>query len=155
MNKYEKLNCLLELCKEFGWKPNDYLYTRNHNIRRDLSGRCVIASKMICQNNEHISIMESEYGVWDFSENENNIEVYISYDANIGKISFPFIHHTISLNENVGFIAVFWPINISYVYNKETFESILQQCEENFAQMSKHIKDFQMKVREKNLKKDF
>lgn len=157
MNKYEKLNCLLELCKDFGWKPNDYLYTRNHTIRRKLEGNWVLAQKFLCKDEPYIYIKEYDSGVFDFSDNPDvdEYEVYIRFDSNMGTLYFPIVNHTISLNDCVGFSAANWKTNISYIHNKESFESILQQCEENFAQMNKYIKEYQMKVREKNLKKDF
>ena len=157
MNKYEKLNCFLELCKDFGWKPNDYLYTRNHNIRRDLEGKCVLAKKFLCKDEPYIFIKEYDTGVFDFTDNpdDDEYEVYIRFDSDTGTLYFPLVHHTISLNDSVGFSAVYWKTNISYNHNKESFERIIQQCEEHFAQMNKYIKEYQMKVREKNLKKDF
>ena len=157
MKKYEKLKCFLEVCKDFGWKPNEYLYTRNHNLRRDWNGKYVLAKKFLCKDEPYINITESDTGVYDWSDNgkDDEFEIYLKYNTETNCLSFPLILHTLTVEDNVCFNAMFFNWNLSYIPNKETFENILRQCEEHIAQFSKHIKDYQMKVREQKMKKDF
>ena len=164
MRREEKLELILKILGNNGWKfpqeDKDKLYTSQGKIRQHLNGNYVIGRKTVLKDNTYIFI-ECDDSV------EYDVDCCVEYDvdcwkANItfyangsGYLVIPIFYHTITDKRQINLACRDYYVDLSHYNTEEELADVIAQCEEKINQVKFKIKEYESKIREEKMKKDF
>lgn len=160
MRREEKIELILKNLGNNGWKLSDEdrekLYNRKGKIKSHLDGYYTIGNKIILKNKDYIYIDNDES--LDYDYDGNCWEANINLNANGScYLVIPIIYHTITVQRRnkINFACRDYCVNLSFINTEEEIADIIAQCEEKINQVKLMVKEYEAKIKEQKVKKDF
>ena len=145
---YGALNSGPDLSQE----DKDKLYTQQGKIRPHLNGNYVIGRKTVLKDNTYIFIECDDSVEYDVDCWKANITFYANGS---GYLIIPIFYHTITDKHQINFACRDYYVDLSHYNTEEELADIIAQCEEKINQVKFKIKEYESKIREEKMKKDF
>lgn len=158
MRREEKIELILKHLGNNGWKFSDEdrekLYNRKGKINSHLDGHYVIGNKIILKDKDYIYIDNDESIDYDGNCWEANITLYANGS---GFLVIPILYHTITEKKRnkINFASRDYYVDLSYINTEEEIADVIAQCEEKINQVKFKVKEYESKIREQKMKKDF
>ena len=156
----EKIELILKNLGNNGWKLSDEdrekLYNRKGKIKSHLDGYYTIGNKIILKNKDYIQIDNDESNVCDYDG--NCWEANINLNANgSGYLIIPIIYHiiTVQRRNKINFACRDYCVDLSFINTEEEIADVIAQCEEKINQVKLIVKEYEAKIKEQKMKKDF
>ena len=86
---------------------------------------------------------------------DNWKSVITLYPRGYGHLIIPILYHTITEKKKINFACNVYNVDLTNINTEEEIADIISQCEEKIAEVQFKIKDFETKIREQKMKKDF
>lgn len=144
-----------------GWKfseeDREKLYNRKGKIDSHLSGHYDLGNKVILKDKDYIYI-DTDYSDDSVDYNVNCWEAKITLYANgSGYLVIPILYHTITekRRNKINFASRDYYVDLSYINTEEEIADVIAQCEEKINQVRFIVKEYESKIREQKMKKDF
>lgn len=157
MRKEEKIELILKHLGNNGWKipqeDRDKLYNRTGKIKSNLFGGYDIGYKTICKVKDYIWF-EGDDSVIDI-EGENWQATISLYASGYGFIIIPIFYHTITEKNVINFACNDFNVDLTTINTEEEIADVIAQCEEKINQLQFKVKEYESKIREQKMKKDF
>ena len=157
MRREEKIELILKHLGKNGWKisqeEKDKLYNRKGKINYRLLGSYDIGYKTICKDKDYIFIDGDE----DFItvEGDNWKSIITLYSSGYCYLIIPILYHTITEKNQINFACNDYNVDLTHINTEEEIADIIAQCEEKINQVKFKIKEYESKIREQKMKKDF
>lgn len=158
MRREEKIELILKILGNYGWKitteQRDKICTRQGKVSPHLNGTYIIGSKIILKDKDYIYIDADD----SIDYNGDYWEAKISLFANgSGHLVIPILYHTITEKKRnkVNFDCREFFVDLSYINSEEEIADVIAQCEEKINQVKLKVKEYEAKIREQKMKKDF
>jgi hypothetical protein len=158
MRREEKIELILKILGNNGWKisqeERDKLYNRKGKINSHLLGSYDIGKKTICKDKDYIFIDGDE----DFISIEGDYwkAVITLYPSGCGYyIIIPILYHTITEKNKINFACNDYNVDLTHINTEEEIADVIAQCEEKINQVKFKVKEYEAKIREQKMKKDF
>lgn len=158
MRREEKIELILKILGNNGWKitpeQRDKICTRQGKVSQHLNGTYIIGNKVILKDKDYIYIDADD----SIDYNGDYWEAKISLFANgSGHLVIPIIFHTITEKKRnkLNFDCREYFVDLSYISTEEEIADIIAQCEEKINQVKFKVKEYESKIREQKMKKDF
>lgn len=157
MRKEEKIEVFLKHLGLNGWKIDqedvDRLRSKSGKIRRDLSGHYDLGKKIVCKENDYIWF----YGDDSYIdvEDENWITTITLYASGSGYLILPLLYHSTTEKDKINFDCRDYYVDLTHYNTEEEIANVIAQYEEKIAQVKFKLKEFEAKIREQKMKKDF
>lgn len=158
MRREEKIELILKQLGNNGWvittDQRDKIYTRKGKISPHLNGNYVIGSKVILKDKDYIFIDSDDSLEYDVDCWNAHITLYANGS---GYLVIPILYHTITEKKRnkVNFACRDYYVDLSYINTEEEIADVIAQCEEKINQVKFKIKEYESKIREQKMKKDF
>ena len=156
MRREEKIELILKILGNNGWKfsqeDKDQLYTQQGKIRPHLNGNYVIGRKTVLKDNDYIFIECDDSVEYDVDCWKANITFYANGS---GYLIIPIFYHTITDKHQINFACRDYYVDLSHYNTEAELADIIAQCEEKINQVKFKIKEYESKIREDKMKKDF
>lgn len=161
MRREEKIELILKHLGINGWKfseeDREKLYNRKGKIDSHLSGHYDLGNKVILKDKDYIYI-DTDYSDDSVDYNVNCWEAKITLYANgSGYLVIPILYHTITekRRNKINFASRDYYVDLSYINTEEEIADVIAQCEEKINQVRFIVKEYESKIREQKMKKDF
>lgn len=156
MRREEKIELILKQLGNNGWvittEQRDKIYTRKGTISPHLNGNYVIGSKVILKDKDYIFIDSDDSLDYDVNCWTAHITLYANGS---GYLVIPILYHTITEKNKVNFACRDYYVDLSHINTEEEIADVIAQCEEKINQVKFKIKEYESKIREQKMKKDF
>lgn len=156
MRKVEKIELILKHLGKNGWKipqeDSEKLYNRKGKIDSHLRGHYNLGKKIILKDKDYIYIDTDDSIDYDGNCWEAKITLYANGS---GYLVIPILYHTITEKNKINFACNDYNVDLTHINTEEEIADIIAQCEEKIAQVRFKIKEYESKIREKKMKKDF
>lgn len=158
MRREEKIELILKILGNNGWKisqeDRDKLYNRKGKIDSHLSGTYIIGIKVILKDKDYIYIDADDSIDYDGNYWEAKITLYANGSGNL---IIPILYHTITekRRNKINFASRDYSVDLSYINTEEEIADVIAQCEEKINQVKFKVKEYESKIREQKMKKDF
>lgn len=160
MRREEKIEFILKHLRNNGWKLSDddrkKLYNRKGKIKSHLDGYYTIGKKIILKNKDYIYIDNDDS--LDYDYDGNCWVVNINLNANDScYLVIPIIYHTITVQSRnkINFACRDYCVDLSYINTEEEIADVIAQFEEKINQVKLMVKEYEAKIKEHKMKKDF
>lgn len=157
MRKVEKIELILKHLGKNGWKisqeDRNKLYNRKGKIYSNLSGTYDIGYKTICKAKDYIFI-DGDEDIIDI-EGDNWKSVITLYTSGYCYLIIPILYHTITEKNIINFACNDYNVDLTHINTEEEIADIIAQCEEKISNVQFKIKEYESKIREQKMKKDF
>lgn len=157
MRREEKIELILKVLGNNGWKlsqeDRDKLYNRKGKIDPHLSGHYDLGKKDICKDRDYIWV-DGDDSIIDV-EGDNWQIVTTLYASGSGYIILPILYHTITEKNKINFACNDYYVDLTNYNTEEEIADMIAQCEEKIAQVKFKVKEYESKIRERKMKKDF
>lgn len=79
------------------------------------------------------------------------------YANGSGYLVIPILYHTITekRRNKINFASRDYYVDLSYISTEEEIADVIAQCEEKINQVKLKVKEYEAKIREQKMKKDF
>lgn len=158
MRREEKIELILKILGNNGWKitteQSDKICTRQGKVSPHLNGTYIIGCKIILKDKDYIYIDADDSIDYD----GNCWEAKISLFANgSGHLVIPIIFHTITEKKRnkINFACRDYYVDLSNINTEEEIADVIAQCEEKINQVKFKVKEYEAKIREQKIQKDF
>ena len=158
MRREEKIELILKILGNNGWKitseQRDKICTRQRKVSPHLNGTYIIGSKIILKDKDYIYIDADD----SIDYNGDYWEAKISLFANgNGHLFIPILYHTITekRRNKINFASRDYSVDLSNINTEEEIADVIAQCEEKINQVKLKVKEYEAKIREQKMKKDF
>ena len=158
MRREEKIELILKHLGNNGWKipqeDREKLYNRKGKINSHLNGTFIIGNKIILKDKDYIYIDNDESIDYDGDNWQATVSLYASGS---GFLVIPILYHTITEKKRnkVNFASRDYYVDLSYINTEEEIADVIAQCEEKINQVKFKVKEYESKIREQKMKKDF
>lgn len=158
MRREEKIELILKQLGNNGWKitteQRDKIYTRKGTVSPHLSGHYDIGSKIVVKDKDYIYIDTDDSIDYDGSCWEAKITLYANGS---GYLVIPILYHTITekRRNKINFASRDYYVDLSYINTEEEIADVIAQCDEKINQVRFKVKEYEAKIREQKMKKDF
>lgn len=156
MRREEKIELILKHIGKNGWgisqEDKDKLYNRKGKIDSHLIGNYTLGNKIICKDKDYIYIDNDESIDYDGDCWTANINLYANGS---GYLIIPIPYHTITEKNKINFACRDYYVDLTHINTEEEIADVIAQCEEKIADVQFKIKDYESKIREQKMKKDF
>ena len=158
MRREEKIELILKILGNNGWKFSDddreKLYNSKGKINSHLNGTYIIGNKVILKDKDYIYIDADDSIDYDGDCWEAKISLFANGS---GHLVIPIIYHTITEKKRnkVNFDCREFFVDLSFINSEEEIADVIAQCEEKINQVKFKVKEYEAKIREQKMKKDF
>ncbi len=158
MRREEKIELILKHLGNNGWKitteQRDKIYTRKGTISPHLNGTFIIGSKIVLKDKDYIYIDNDDSIDYDGDNWEAKVTLYANGS---GYLVIPILYHTITEKKRnkINFASRDYYVDLSYINTEEEIADVIAQCEEKINQVKFKVKEYESKIREQKMKKDF
>ena len=158
MRREEKIELILKILWKNGWKLNqedkDKLYNRKGKINSHLNGTYIIGIKVILKDKDYIYIDCDDSIDYDGTYWTANITLYANGSGNL---VIPILYHTITEKKKnkINFGCTDYYVDLSCISTEEDIADVIAQCEEKINQVKLKVKEYEAKIREQKIQKDF
>lgn len=158
MRREEKIELILKHLGINGWKSSEEdkekLYNRKGKINSHLSGHYDLGNKVILKDKDYIYIDTDDSVDYDGNCWEAKITLYANGS---GYLVIPILYHTITekRRNKINFASRDYYVDLTHINTEEEIADVIAQCEEKIADVQFKIKDYESKIREQKMKKDF
>ena len=158
MRREEKIELILKHLGKNGWKitseQRDRLYNSKGKIKSNLSRyyRYIIGNKIICKDKDYIFIDGDDSIEYDRDCWTSTITLYAN---GCGDLILPILYHTMTGKKKIVFGCKTYYVDLTHINTEEEITDIIAQCEEKIANVRFKIKEYESKIREQKMKKDF
>lgn len=149
MRREEKIELILKHLKNNGWAITNKLYNRKGKIKSHLSGSYNLGEKKLCKGKDYIWFYTDD--TIDIEENDWQIKIIWDYND----LVLPILYHTITLKDKIYFSCRDYIVNLTHINTEEEIADVIAQCEEKINQVKFKVKEYEAKIREQKMKKDF
>lgn len=157
MRKEEKIELILKYLGKNGWKisqeDRDKLCNRKGKIKSNLSGCYEVGKKNICKGKDYIWF-EGDDSVIEL-EGDNWQTTITLYTCGYCCIDIPILYHTITEKNKINFACNDYNVDLTNFNTEEEIADVIVQCEEKISNVQFKIKEYESKIREQKMKKDF
>lgn len=158
MRREEKIELILKHLGINGWKiseeDREKLYNRKGKIDSHLSGHYDLGNKVILKDKDYIYIDTDDSVDYDGNCWEAKITLYANGS---GYLVIPILYHTITekRRNKINFASRDYYVDLSYINTEEEIADVIAQCDEKINQVRFIVKEYEAKIREQKMKKDF
>ena len=158
MRREEKIELILKILGNNGWKisqeDKDKLYNRKGKINSHLNGTYIIGIKVILKDKDYIYIDCDDSIDYDGTYWTANITLYANGSGNL---VIPILYHTITEKKKnkINFGCTDYYVDLSCISTEEDIADVIAQCEEKINQVKLKVKEYEAKIREQKIQKDF
>ena len=158
MRREEKIELILKILGNNGWtisqEDKDKLYNRKGKINSHLNGTYVIGNKIILKDKDYIYIDTDDSIDYDGYCWEAKITLFANGS---GHLFIPILYHTITekRRNKINFASRDYSVDLSNINTEEEIADVIAQCEEKINQVKLKVKEYEAKIREQKMKKDF
>ncbi|MBO7212082.1 MAG: hypothetical protein J6V44_13930 [Methanobrevibacter sp.] len=158
MRREEKIELILKHLGNNGWKittdQHDKIYTRKGTISPHLNGTFIIGSKIILKDKDYIYIDNDDSIGYDGDNWEAKVTLYANGS---GYLVIPILYHTITEKKRnkINFASRDYYVDLSHINSEEEIADVIAQLEEKINQVKFKVKEYESKIREQKMKKDF
>lgn len=158
MRREEKIELILKHLGINGWKSSEEdrekLYNRKGKIDSHLSGHYDLGNKVILKDKDYIYIDTDDSVDYDGNCWEAKITLYANGS---GYLVIPILYHTITekRRNKINFASRDYYVDLSYINTEEEIADVIAQCDEKINQVRFKVKEYEAKIREQKMKKDF
>ena len=160
MRREEKIEFILKHLGNNGWKLSDddrkKLYNRKGKIKSHLNGYYTIGKKIILKNKDYIYIDNDESLDYDYDGNCWVANINLNANGS-GYLVIPIIYHmiTVQSRNKINFACRDYCVDLSCINTEEEIADVIAQCEEKINQVKLMVKEYEAKIKEQKVKKDF
>ena len=158
MRREEKIELILKILGNNGWKTttqqHDKIYTRKGTISPHLNGTYILGTKVILKDKDYIYIDTDDSIDYDGYCWEAKITLFANGN---GHLFIPILYHTITekRRNKINFASRDYSVDLSNINTEEEIADVIAQCEEKINQVKLKVKEYESKIREQKMKKDF
>lgn len=158
MRREEKIELILKHLGKNGWKitseQRDRLYNSKGKIKSNLSRyyRYIIGNKIICKDKDYIFIDCDDSIEYDGNCWTSKITLYTN---GCGDLILPILYHTITGKKKIVFGCKEYYVDLTSINTEEEIADVIAQCDEKINQVRFKVKEYEAKIREQKMKKDF
>ena len=158
MRREEKIELILKHLGNNGWKTtteqHDKIYTRKGMISPHLNGTYILGTKVILKDKDYIYIDTDDSIDYDGDCWEAKITLFANGS---GHLFIPILYHTITekRRNKINFASRDYSVDLSNYNTEEEIADVIAQCEEKINQVKLKVKEYEAKIREQKMKKDF
>lgn len=155
----EKIELILKHLGNNGWKfseeDRENLYNSKGKIKSHLDGYYTIGKKIILKNKDYIYIDNDESLDYDYDGNCWVANINLNANGS-GYLVIPIIYHTITVQSRnkINFACRDYCVDLSCI-NTEEIADVIAQCDEKINQVKLMVKEYEAKIKEQKVKKDF
>lgn len=157
MRREEKIELILKILGNNGWKisqeDRDKLYNRKGKINSHLNGHYDLGKKNLCKEKDYIWF-ESDDSVIDVVGDDWQIVVTL-YASGSGYLIIPILYHTFTEPNKINFGCTDYYVDLIHYNTEEEIADVIAQCEEKINQVIFKVKEYELKIKEQKMKKDF
>ena len=157
MRKEEKIELILKHLGANGWKfpqeERDKLYGRKGKIKSNLLGSYDIGYKTVCKDKNYICFEGDDESI-DI-EGDNWQAIVTFYARGYGYLILPILYHTITEKNVINFACHDFNVDLTTINTEEEIADVIAQLEEKINQVKFKVKEYESKIREQKMKKDF
>jgi len=157
MRREEKIELILKILGKNGWtisqEDKDKLYNRKGKIYSQLNGHYDLGKKNLCKEKDYIGF-EGDDSVIDLVGDDWQV-VTTLYASGSGYLIIPILYHILTEPNKINFGCTDYYVDLMYYNTEEEIADVIAQCEEKINQVKLKIKEYEAKIREQKMKKDF
>ena len=153
MRREEKIELILKILGNNGWAITNKLYNRKGKIGTHLDGHYDLGKKNLCKDKDYICF-EGDDSVIDIVGDDLQIVVTL-YASGSGYLIIPILYHTLTEPNKINFGCTDYYVDLSHYNTEEEIADVIAQCEEKINQVNFKVKEYESKIREQKMKKDF
>ena len=157
MRRDEKIELILKHLGNNGWKvpqeEREKLYNRKGKINSHLSGYYEIGKKNICKEKDYIWF-EGDDSVIDL-DGDNWQATITLYTRGYGYLIMPIFYHIITEKKKIIFGCNDYNVDLTTINTEEEIADVIAQLEEKINKVKFKVKEYESKIREQKMKKDF
>lgn len=157
MRREEKIELILKILGNNGWKlgqeDRDKLYNKKGKIDSRLNGHYDLGKKNLCKDKDYIWF-EGDDSIIDVVGDEWQV-VATLYASGSGYLIIPILYHTLTELNKINFACTDYYVDLSHYNTEEEIADVIAQCEEKINQVKFKLKEYESKIREQKMKKDF
>lgn len=156
MRREEKIELILKHLGNNGWKipqeDREKLYNRKGKINSHLNGTFIIGNKIILKDKDYIYIDNDESIDYDGDNWQATVSLYASGS---GYLIMPIFYHIITEKKKIIFGCNDYNVDLTTINTEEEIADVIAQLEEKINQVKFKVKEYESKIREQKMKKDF
>ena len=157
MRREEKIELILKILGKNGWtisqEDKDKLYNRKGKINSQLNGHYDLGKKNLCKEKDYIGF-EGDDSVIDLVGDEWQV-VATLYASGSGYLIIPILYHILTEPNKINFGCTDYYVDLMYYNTEEEIADVIAQCEEKINQVKFKVKEYEAKIREQKIQKDF
>ena len=159
MRREEKIELILKILENNGWKitqeQRDKLFNKKGKVYQHLNGYFDLGTKIICKDKDYICI-DGDDSILDVEDEDNNWQTVVTlYVCGCCSLIIPIFYHTITEKNKINFACNDYYVDLTHYNTEEELADVIAQCEEKIANVKFKIKEYESKIREQKMKKDF
>lgn len=155
MRRDEKIELILKHLGKNGWlfskEDRDRLYNSKGKIGTHLTGHYALGKKIILKSKDYIYIDDDSLEL----EGDDWQATVFLYANGSGFLIIPILYHTITEKDKINFGCREYYVDLTNCTTEEDIADVIAQCEEKIAQVKFKVKEYESKIREQKMKKDF